>query len=133
MLLETRKYFPIAAKSGWIQKMTTIEAFVIHLRCLINFLYPLRVDEDDILAKHFFSNQEEWDLEKPTITTPLIEARTRANKEVGHLTKMRKAIADPGKPWAINELTDEIIPILKRFCDLADKNKLDVKISTLLS
>jgi|SRR3989344_7061650 len=134
MLIKTRDHFPIAAKAGWIQKMTAIESFVIHLRCLITFLYPTSKRFDrDVRAEDFFSDPSGWNDTKPELPLSLKKARERANREVGHLTEDRKGIGDPEKEWPINQLADEIIPILKFFCSSADGNKLSEKVMTLLN
>lgn len=111
------------------------ESFVIHLRNLITFLYPTKsVSKTDVYAKNFFSNPDLWESTRPPISQTLENARNRAHKEMGHITTERiSGINDPKKSWEIKQLTDEIVPILKLFCDSADKSKLDNNILRLFS
>lgn len=122
--------FPI--DPGYVLRMAFIESFAIHLRNLINFLYPDSDYPTDIYAKHFFATPSGWDDVKPKLPANLKEARRRANKEVGHLTLERiSGTIDPSKEWKMDELTDEIVPILKLFSSSANKKKLDESISRL--
>lgn len=132
MLFKVRSYLFNLKEAEWLQRMTAIESFVIHLRNLITFLYPTTNTKDtDIYARAFFTNPSGW---SPKIPVILEKARERAHKEVGHLTTERIVGAgDPRKEWPIKELTDEITPILKSFCTSADKAKLDERILKLFS
>ena len=117
-------------ESRKLLKNAIIESFVIHLRNLITFLYPTKNPWDmDVYAKDFFSDPNKWE---EVIPKSLEKARERANKEVGHLTTERIIGAPPEKDWLVAELTEEILPILKSFCDRADKGKLDMVVSNLL-
>ncbi|MBI2097447.1 MAG: hypothetical protein HYT46_00720 [Candidatus Vogelbacteria bacterium] len=130
-LLKARDFILLNGSSGLLN-MFAIESFVIHLRNLIFFLYPPPPPKNhkntDIYAKYFLSDPEEW---KEVISESLKKARARANKEVEHLTTQRIAGAPPEKIWPVAELTEEILPILKSFCDRADRGKLDMVISKI--
>ena len=69
--------------------------FGIHLRNLIDFLFtpPGEEHPDDVIAADFCPSWNE------AISVKLDAARVRANKEVSHLTPLRKAGFDPTKPW----------------------------------
>lgn len=111
-----------------------IESFAVHLRNLITFLYPANSYPTDICAKDFFSDPDIWTETRPPLSKTLENARKRAHKEMGHLTTERIAgTDDPNKPWNMRELISEIVPILRLFCDSADKNKLDESVSKLLN
>ncbi len=112
-----------------------IEIFAIHLRCLINFFYPYpdKIKENDVLAKHFFTDPSEWDSTRTELNTELRKARTRINREMAHLTTARLGgNSNLLKFWNIETLRTEILSIIKKFCEKADKNKLDKSIITLL-
>ena len=112
-----------------------LESFAIHLRNLINFLYPINpVRDTDVVAKYFFANQDDWGKICPILSKTLEKARTRANKEVGHLTVERIAGTNNlDKAWKIGGLVDEVIPIIKLFSKHADENKLDKDILSYLN
>ena len=89
-----------------------IEAFVIHLRNLIDFLYMDRPQSTDLVATDFCTN---WQTLRPTISPVLEKARGRANKELAHLTTDRLAGAPPAKQWDFSALAGEIRPLLHLF------------------
>lgn len=101
-----------------------IESFAIHLRNLISFLYPYTKRENDVCAKDFFNDFNTWHQLCPTISPTLELAKTRADKEVGHLTTLRQFGTPESKKWDVILLTDELMPILKQFCESADKTEL---------
>jgi hypothetical protein len=90
-----------------------IEGFVIHLRNVIDFLY-VKPQPTDVVAEDFFSPGD-WQKLRPSITATLDAARTRANKEIAHLTTDRMAGSPPAKAWNFTSLADELRPILKLF------------------
>ncbi len=89
-----------------------IEAFVIHLRNLIDFLYMDRPQSTDVVATDFCTN---WQTVRPTISPVLEKARVRANKELAHLTTDRLAGSPPAKQWDFSALAGEIRPLLRLF------------------
>lgn len=98
-----------------------LESFVIHLRNLITFLYPYTKRQEDVCAEDYFTNKEIWNNLRPQINPVLELAKTRADKEVGHLTTSRQFGIPESKKWDVASLTDEVMPILKLFCESADK------------
>ena len=132
MLLEVSK---IKNVSEQVLINMIVESFVVHLRNLITFLYSTNsLRPTDIYAKDFFPNPKIWQSKRPPISQTLEQARNRAHKEMGHLTTERIAgVDDINKSWNMGELINEIVPILKLFCDSADKEKLDESISKLLN
>lgn len=110
-----------------------IEVFVIHLRNLVNFLYPSNDPrKDDVVANNFFSEYGEWEKIKPSLSDNLDKARKRAHKEVGHITTKRVYGQSELKVWDIPNLSKELINILRIFSKNADRDKLDQSISILL-
>jgi hypothetical protein len=104
-----------------------IESFVIHLRNLIDFFYPDRVQPDDVVAAEFFNGAKEWG-RLSNITPKLAACRVRANKELMHLTRKRIAGTSPNKPWKVAELTCEIKHVAKKFTLSASTNKLHIRV-----
>lgn len=107
-----------------------VESFAIHLRNLITFLYPYSKRENDVCAEDFFIDLNTWHKLRPRISTILEHAKSRADKEVGHLTTLRQF----GTPeWKVILLTDEVMPILKLFCEAADKVRLNLEFQPVWS
>ena len=102
-----------------------VESFAIHLRNLITFLYPYTKREEDVCAEDYFINTEVWNKLRPKISSILKRAKTRADKEVGHLTTSRQFGTPESKKWDVAGLTDEVMPILKLFCESANKTSLN--------
>jgi hypothetical protein len=99
-----------------------VEAYAIHMRNLITFLYPpASPRKDDVCAKHFFIEETKWDSVRPGISQILIIARTRAHKEIGHLTTSRHAGTPKGKEWDIRNFTAELMPVIETFSETADR------------
>jgi hypothetical protein len=65
-----------------------IESSAIHLRNLIDFLYPGQIQADDVVAAEFFDNPSEWETVS-MISAKLSSARIWAHQEVSHLTRKR--------------------------------------------
>jgi hypothetical protein len=89
-----------------------IEGCTIHLRNVIDFLYLAKPFPTDVVAEDFLPIGD-WDKIRPAITSSLDAARTRANKEIAHLTTERIAGAPPAKGWDFPGLADELRPLLR--------------------
>ncbi len=100
-----------------------LESFTVHLRGLVDFFYNDRHEKpDDVIAADFFDTAGAWTPgAKPQ---KLVDACTRMNKEVGHITFTRKSGMDPTKPWPVDELFNEILPIARKFAKGASPKKL---------
>jgi hypothetical protein len=101
-----------------------VESFAIHLRNLITFLYPSNRRGNDVCAEDFFTSTDTWHALRPEISEALKQAKARADKEVGHLTTLRQYGTPESKVWNVASLIDGVMPILKLFCERADKVKL---------
>ncbi|MFA5830212.1 MAG: hypothetical protein WC878_00100 [Candidatus Paceibacterota bacterium] len=119
MLLETSK-IPFDINQTYNNMI--IESFAIHLRNFITFFYPKEKRyKTDICAENFFSNPKDWEKIRPTISQTLIDAKERADKQVGHITAERiSGIMSPKKGWERANLRNEIIFLLKLFYNNAD-------------
>jgi hypothetical protein len=89
-----------------------VEGFGIHFRNVIDFLYLDRPEPTDVVASDFCTPGS-WEDVRPPICAALTSARTRANKELAHLTTARIAGTAPEKNWDAVALLKELKPILK--------------------
>ena len=110
-----------------------IEAFVVHLRNLIGFLYPDRFTPFDVIAGDFFSDPNGWDEIRPRISSTLQGARDRAHREIAHLTTARIAGMPPKKAWPLSSLIPEVKVLMRLFADHASPQRLHPLIKELLS
>ena len=102
-----------------------LESFVVHLRNLVDFLYPTRINrESDVVAAYYFDDRCRWQVIRPPADQirPLLVARDRAHKTLVHLTIEREANA---LEWRIKELLLAMHPILQTFAARASSRLLD--------
>jgi len=99
-----------------LQTNALLESFVIHLRNMIDFLWPAEgAHDDDVIAAHFFDEPLYWNGIRPDISDTLSAARSRANKEIAHLTYSRLSVAPDAKPWRPGEMYAELKPAMEKF------------------
>jgi hypothetical protein len=104
-----------------------VESFALHARNLIDFYYATP-QQDDVVAEHFFSDPAAWARVRPTKTTTLDGAKTRANKEVSHLTYTRLSVSADKKGWPTDEIIRDLDAVLRVFCTEADLLPEDVQV-----
>lgn len=93
-----------------------IESCVMHIRNLIDFLYPTSaVRDDDVHAGMYIAD---WESKRPPISSVLDTARKRAGKEMNHLTARRKAGTPPEKAWDFEAISTDLRAVVKVFLDL---------------
>ena len=85
-----------------------IESFAIHVRNLIDFLWPNNPSNDNVIADDFFNDKTIWLNIKPQITGNLNKARLRAHKEIAHISYDRLKVRPENKPWDFITITKEI-------------------------
>jgi hypothetical protein len=99
-----------------------LESFVIHLRCVLDFLYPPADQRpDDVVAQDYF---DDWENRRPPMPAKLSKVRGRAGKEVAHLTYARLDVTAEAKRWPFVELFNEAYEVLDVFLKGVDRNKL---------
>lgn len=98
---------------------TVVEAVALHARNLIDFFYT-EPKQDDVAAIHFFSDPLVWPQVRPACPTILQEAKTRANKEISHLTYTRLLVTPEAKEWPVADIIRALDVALNAFCDHAD-------------
>lgn len=103
-----------------------VESFAIHTWNIIAFLYLPRMKKDEITALDFVNDPRKWEEQRGKLEDSelLDEAKTRADKEIAHLTWKRISGAPPEKEWPFYEIGQAIKEKLKIFAENADKNKL---------
>jgi hypothetical protein len=109
-----------------------LESWVIHLRNLIAFLYEDAPQSSDVTAHDFFPKPGAWKGLRTQMSTDIQAARTRANKEVSHLTTQRIAGVPLQKMWKTPQLTAEVVDELRRFQQTASPSRLHPSIATIL-
>jgi hypothetical protein len=98
-----------------------MEAFAIHARNLLDFLYE-KPRGDDASACHYLKDPAEWwTTEKPTVPDHL---RRRVNKEVTHLTYERLKVPPDKKRWPFMEVLKPLSECLDLWAAKADPSRL---------
>jgi hypothetical protein len=105
-----------------------IEDFVIHLRNVIDFLYPKSPKDTDVVAADFCPSGG-W---QPTISGTLDDVRVRANKELAHLTTARIPGNRQSKGWDFTGLSTEILPVMHLFVSKALPARLSPEVEGVL-
>jgi hypothetical protein len=101
-----------------------LEAFALHIRNLIDFLYNDNPKNDDVYAGDFFGNIDDWRNKRPTITELLEKSKKRANKEVSHLTYKRIDITPEEKKWHYVKIYKDMLKSFEMFVKIVDKQLL---------
>ena len=107
-----------------LMRNSLLESYAIHLRNLVDFLYPNIIKDSDVVADDFFPHRKR-PAALPSLSSNLEQARKRAHKQVSHLTTGRLDEGDPGKIWPFHALTKEVFDLLDEFAQLASPGKLD--------
>ena len=98
-----------------VTRYAYLESFVVHLRNLIDFLYPPRNRQpDDILSDDYVSRVTEWKATRPAMAPLLRDAKCRANKLGAHLSYRR---ADMDKAWEWAAILAQLQPVINCFLD----------------
>lgn len=94
-----------------------IEAFVIHARNLLYFLYGEKKEPDDAVASDFFSDQKAWIKIRPKTPDNLKNVGKRVGKEVAHLTYSRLGVTPDTKPWHFVDITKDMMKVFDKFLE----------------
>ena len=116
MLMSVAQAFAsgIAAQDWLVNAL--LESFAIHFRALLDFFYPpANVKNDDVLAGDYFDDSEAWKKIRPQLSEALSGAKTRAHKEIAHLTYARLDVTPEKKGWAFIELANEMKNVMEIF------------------
>ncbi len=106
-----------------------LESFLIHARCLRDFLWAKRTkrNPEDAFASDF-CRPGEWERERGEVPPALTEVgnRQRMGRELVHLTYHRSDVPADAKQWACGDVCFEIIEALDSFSHLALPERLDI-------
>ncbi len=116
-----------------VSKNVLIESWAVHLRNLVEFLYPATPRPDDVVAPDFFDRGADWARIRPSQSKSLKKARKRADRELAHLTTSRKGPGDREKEWVFSDLTTELLDVLRTFSRNASTAKLNQKVQAVLA
>jgi hypothetical protein len=113
----------------WFARMARIEAVVLHFRNLVAFLFPDKhaVWRNDVSAHHFIRGPDPfqtWRGVRGPLSAPLDAARTRASRELAHLTTERHAGVPPAKSWPAAQLASDVAALLDAFLGAAARDRV---------
>jgi len=94
-----------------------IEAFTIHVRILLDFLYGEKKRPDDAVAGDFFPTQDTWLEIRPPMVSNLNNVSKRVGKEVVHLTYSRLKVTPNTKPWHFVDITKGMLKVFDKFLE----------------
>ena len=101
-----------------------LESFIIHFRCVMDFLYNDDPRPDDVVAQDFFSSADTWEKSRPQLTDLLKTAKKRTGKELAHLTYKRQAVTPDRKPWPFLAIVNDINSVMDVFLKKVSQTKL---------
>jgi hypothetical protein len=99
-----------------------LESWVQHVRNLIDFFYtPKR--QDDMVIGDFLGGIDLPD-GFPPITSDLDKAKTRANKEMSHLTYTRVGVKPEEKNWPVGQITNQLSERMDLFISIVPDKRV---------
>lgn len=131
MLFQTGSVLPGGVTSPLIEFVdnAVLESFAIHLRNLLDFFYPDRVTDDDIVAADYYPSGS-LPADFPPKSQHLNEAEIRAHKQVSHLTTKRLPANHEGKAWHVMPLMCDMAKIVGVFITTASSERLHPDFAT---
>jgi hypothetical protein len=114
---------------SWFVRMAAIEALILHFRNLLAFLFPdgAALKPHDVAAHHFIGGSDPlqaWVAARGPMSESLRHAKTRADKELAHLTTKRIGGYAPAKQWPAAGLATELAALFGIFVRHADAERL---------
>lgn len=106
MLLVTAHGLASGIAKGSQLNDAVLESFVIHVRNLVDFLWPESPHNDSI---------EEWERVRPPLPEILKRARIRAHKLCAHISYDRIRISGGDTAWKFLDIAEEIAGALAVF------------------
>jgi len=88
-----------------------LEDFLLHARVLCDFLFTKPIS-DDVSAKDFFDNPNEWEKKEADLCPYFAKNRKRVNKKLAHLTYSRLTEANE---WDITSIYSELAKAWQQF------------------
>lgn len=100
----------------------SLEAFVVHVRAVMDFLYADGPRTDDVVAEDFLPS---WPACRPVCTAALSRAKRRAGKEIAHLTYARLEVVPDEKPWEFLSIAADVRGAFSAFLRQVPRERLD--------
>ncbi len=134
------EHSPSWAKSEPVRNNAYIEAFAVHCRALIFFLYGhldqitsngvtqrfSALRDTDVLAHDFYSS---WDRDCPPPTQVLVDSKWRADKHVAHITTDRREVNQAGSAeqsvWRLTEAVSAVCDVMSCFLENAPSQSFE--------
>lgn len=101
-----------------------LEAYIIHARVLLFFLFSENPQPDDVIAEDFLNSKIDWKKIIELKSDNLKHVQKRVGKEIAHLTYSRLKITPDSKAWNIINITNEIVMLINNFLEFVPKNNL---------
>lgn len=102
-----------------------LESFLIHARCLLDFLYQTeKPRKDDVVATDFFENPAELQSKLPPLPPVSSFLKQRTGKEIAHLTYGRLDITKEQKQWKIGDIHDQLAMAMAIFFECLPDHKV---------
>lgn len=99
-----------------LEKNVMLESFLLHARCLFDFLYPSGdTRPDDVIADDFFEDPTVFRAQIPSSLPIETYLKHRTGKEIAHLTYDRLKVTPEKKVWQVGEVHDQIVGVLEMF------------------
>jgi hypothetical protein len=100
-----------------------LESLATHARILIDFFYGEKKYQNDLVAQDLLLNNVNWQNERPPETKLLEEAKSKADKQLAHLSLWRiKIEKDNKKGWDWQGIRKDMDKVIEKF--EAIKNKI---------
>lgn len=99
-----------------VEKNAMLESFLIHARCLFDFLYPSGdTRSNDVVVDDYFSDPTEFRKKLPSTLPIESYLKHRTGKEIAHLTYDRLKISPEKKLWQLSDVHNQIADALEIF------------------
>jgi len=119
MLLSTAHGLASGILDGSPAHNALVEAFAVHTRNVIDFLWLSSTNDDDVLAEDFFPSPDLWQRRRSPIPPVLETAKRRAHKQVAHLTYTRLLFSEQEKQWPFVEIAQQLQQAFAQFLKTA--------------
>lgn len=101
-----------------------VEAFVMHVRALLEFLFNDKPKRDDGSAVHMVRDVAEWTRRRGRMSPFLREVRRRSNKGIAHVTFSRKRLTEEAHEWGVGNVHEAVSRVLVEFIPLVPEERV---------
>jgi hypothetical protein len=123
-LLMTGPFLATPPEAAVVMHNAALEAFVIHLRNLLDFFYTQEPLKTDVIAAMFY-DAGKLPADFPPKSSMLVTAHLKAHKGLSHLTTERPPEGSLEKDWRFHLLMMEIKQLFEKFLRTASTARLD--------